>query len=210
MVPTNYEPDDATTKFDVPDVGTQCPPTDQAQSFEKLCEVFRPVLRSVVEARIDAGLLQRIDASDVVQETLLEAFTRLQDFHAREPMPIENWLRETAIQQLRVAMRKHVLAGKRSIFREVSYEQSSVYRLAEQLTAVVSTAENRYQETEEAAQTRAALLKLVPLDREILLLRYINGLTNTEAAKFLGVSETVASKRHCRALVRLQKLLPGE
>ncbi len=210
MGPTSHDPEDTKTKLELSAVGTQLTAAAQAQSFEKLCEVFRPVLRSVVEARIDAGLHQRIDASDVVQETLLEAFTRLQDFHEREPMPIENWLRETAIQQLRVAVRKHLMAGKRSVFREVSYEQSSVYRLAEQLTAVVSTAENRHQETEEATQTRDALLNLFPLDREILLLRYINGLTNTEAAKFLGVSETVASKRHCRALVRLQKLLAGE
>ncbi len=203
----NTQEQNTTQQFDPAGSTLSKSPAEQAKSFEKLCEHFRPVLRSIVEAQLNASLQQRIDASDVVQETLLEAFTRLNDFHQRQPMPIESWLRTTAIQQLQIAVRKHLLAGKRSVFREVSCEQSSVFRLAEQLTAVVSTPQKRYEETEDAMRTRDALLKLVPADREILLLRYINGLTNTQASKFLGVSETVASKRHCRALVRLQKLL---
>lgn len=198
------------------DLGVASPPNglpagefsaEQTKAFEELCSSYRPALRSVIEARIDTKLNQRIDPSDVVQEALLEAFTRLEAFHRRQPMPIESWLRETAVQQLRIAVRRHAIAGRRSVMREVCYEQSSVYRLAEQLTAVFATAEERHQETEDALRTRQALANLSHLDREILLLRYINGLSNSATARFLGVTETVASKRHCRALVRLQKHL---
>ena len=138
---------------------------------------------------------------------MLEAFRRLEDFKIRQPMPIQVWLRETVLQQLKIAVRRHQTAEKRSINKQISFEQSSVFLLAEQMTAVQATAALRCEETELAVKTHQALMALPALDREILLLRYVNGLTNVEAAVVLGVSTTVASKRHCRALVRLQQVL---
>ncbi len=156
---------------------------------------------------MDSQIAQRIDPSDVVQEALLEAFTRLADFQNRKPMPLSSWLRETALQQLAMAVRRHRIAGKRSVRRQVSCEQSSIFRLAEQLTAVVNTAQDAYEKTEEAAKTLEALGRLANLDREVLMLRYVNGLSNRDVAQILNVSETVASKRHGRALVRLHDQL---
>ncbi len=178
--------------------------------FDELCERARPILRSVVDARLDHRLRQRVDASDVVQEAMLEAFRRLEDFKIRKPMPILVWLRETVLQQLKVAIRHHQIAEKRSINKQISFDQSSVFLLAEQLTAVQATAATRSEETEAAARTHQALMGLPSLDREILLLRYVNALSNVEAAAVLGVSTTVASKPHCRALVRLQQALTGD
>ncbi len=193
------------------DDSTPAIPTTQddweTMTFEELFSRSRPFLKSVVEARLNEKLLQRVDASDVVQESLLEVFKRLDDFRRRKPMPIQSWLRETAIQQLRIAIRRHQTAESRSVTRQVSYDRSSVFRLAEQLTAIVQTAEKRMEETEQAIRTREALFQLPTLDREILLLRYINGLNNHDAAQVLGVTDTVASKRHCRALIRLQQKL---
>jgi len=180
---------------------------DTLDSFEELCTRYRSIVRSIIEARMDAKLCQRIDPSDIVQEAFLEAFSRLEDFRRRNPMPLVSWLRETAIQQLKIAERRHRIAGKRSILRQVSYEQSSIFKLAEQMTAVVATAQDRHESTEESQRTWLALSKLSEGDREILLLRYMNGLSNVQAAEIIGVSETVASKRHCRALFRLQAQL---
>ncbi len=175
--------------------------------FEELCDKYRLVLRSIVEARMDRRMIQRLDASDIVQEALLEAFRRLDDFNQRKPMPLAAWLRETAIQQLQIAVRKHRTAASRSVLRQVSYEESSVCRLAEQMTAIVQTAEDRHQIVEDAERTWRCLNELSDVDREILLLRYVNGLSNAASAELLNVTETVASKRHCRALVRLQNRL---
>jgi RNA polymerase sigma-70 factor (ECF subfamily) len=175
--------------------------------FELLCDQYRPVLRSVVESRIDLRLLQRVDPSDIVQEALLEAFSRLEEFEQKRPMPLAAWLRKTTLQQLAIAYRKHRHAVRRSVLRQVSYEQSSVFRLAEQVTAIQNTAEDRHQFVEEAQRTWNCLNQLPGIDREILTLRYVHGLSNQTAAELLGVSETVASKRHCRALLRLQRSL---
>jgi RNA polymerase sigma-70 factor (ECF subfamily) len=164
-------------------------------------------MRSVIEARMDSKLLQRVDPSDIVQEALLEAFSRFGEYQQRQPMPITCWLRETAIQQLQIAVRRHVTAEKRSVLKQISYEHSSIFHLAEQMTAIVETPDEAHARSEDLHRALCALSRLGETDREILMLRYLNGLSNTEAALVLGVSETVASKRHCRALVRLQAAL---
>ncbi len=149
-------------------------------SFDALCSRYRGIMRSVVEARMDAKLMQRLDASDIVQDALLEAFVRFEDLCYRKPMPLANWLRETAIQQLNTALRRHSTTGKRSIHRQISLDQSSIYRLAEQLTAVAATAEDRHALAEDAQRTLDALSGLSTMDREILMLRYIDGISTLE------------------------------
>lgn len=179
-------------------------------SFEAICRSVRPILKSIIEARLDLRLLQRVDASDIVQETLLEAVKRLPDFLERQPMPLVSWLRESALQQLALCVRRHQLTAKRTVTREVNYHESSIFQLVERITASHVDAQQRHLETEQSQRVRRALYALSHTDREILLLRYVNELTNAEAATVLKVTETVASKRHCRALVRLQQRLERE
>lgn len=65
---------------------------------EELLALYRPLLREFIRLRIDRGLAQRVDPSDVVQETLIEVSQRLDDFLQRRPMPFATWLRKTAYQ----------------------------------------------------------------------------------------------------------------
>jgi RNA polymerase sigma-70 factor (ECF subfamily) len=53
---------------------------------------------------------------------------------------------------------------------------------------------------------RAALARLRPRDREILVLRHLEGLSAGEAAQVLGITERAAKARHLRALVRVRTL----
>jgi RNA polymerase sigma-70 factor (ECF subfamily) len=48
-----------------------------------------------------------------------------------------------------------------------------------------------------------------PLDREILVLRHYEQMTNGDAAMALGLDKSAASKRYTRALVRLKAILGG-
>jgi len=75
--------------------------------------------RRFVELRLDRKLRRRLDASDVVQETQLEAASRLADFLERSPMPFHLWLRKTAYQRLLMIHRQHLDAARRDIQREV-------------------------------------------------------------------------------------------
>jgi len=56
-----------------------------------------------------------------------------------------------------------------------------------------------------AGRVQRAIARLSPDDREILLMRYLEGFSNREAAYLLEISPDAASKRHGRALLRLQK-----
>ena len=50
------------------------------QAFEQLFARHRPELRQFIELRLDPRMRARVDASDVVQETQMEVFSRLGDF----------------------------------------------------------------------------------------------------------------------------------
>jgi RNA polymerase sigma-70 factor (ECF subfamily) len=44
-------------------------------------------------------------------------------------------------------------------------------------------------------------------DREIILLRHFEGLSNQEVSSLLGIDSATASKRHGRAMLRLHRIL---
>jgi len=66
------------------------------EAFERLFALHRAYLRQVVDFRMAGRLRVRVDPSDIVQETQLEAFRRLEDYVQREPMGFRLWLRKTA------------------------------------------------------------------------------------------------------------------
>src|SRR5215471_12211881 len=102
------------------------------QAFERLFSRYRDYLRQVVELRLNPRLRPRVDPSDVVQETQLEAFRRLADYLEREPMPFRLWLRKTAQERLVMLQRHHLGAARRTVDREASLLGTSSLQLAEQ------------------------------------------------------------------------------
>src|SRR5262249_54789280 len=84
--------------------------TGDPQAFNRLFVRHRSPIRGVIEIRMDPRLRARVDPSDVVQETQMEAFRRLADYLERRPMPFRLWLRETAQERLQMLQRRHVRA----------------------------------------------------------------------------------------------------
>ena len=62
------------------------------RAFEQLFAQHRAYLRQSIALRLDPRVRPRVDPSDVVQETQLEAFDRLRDYLKRQPMPFRTWL----------------------------------------------------------------------------------------------------------------------
>jgi RNA polymerase sigma-70 factor (ECF subfamily) len=177
------------------------------QAFERLFAQYRQELRQFVELRLDPRMRARVDASDVVQETQMEAFQRLTDFLERQPMPFRLWLRKTAYERLLKIRRHHMDVAQRTIRREVALPDHSSLQLAQQLLASGSTPSERLDKREIARRVRQALGRLSDPDREVLLMRNFEGLSNQEAAQILGIEPATASQRLGRALLRLRKLL---
>jgi RNA polymerase sigma-70 factor (ECF subfamily) len=64
---------------------------DQA-AFEALFQRHRSKLRRAIALRMDRRVAARVDASDVLQDTYLEAFKRLPKYLQQQGMPFYLWL----------------------------------------------------------------------------------------------------------------------
>ena len=174
-------------------------------ALNRLIELHRDYLRRVVDLRMDQALRGRIDASDIVQETQMVANRRLFEFLERRPTSFKLWLRGEAIQQVHAHYRRHVQAGRRSVKRECSISNASGVMIAQNLLA--GTPSKIMARRETADTVRKAVESMPENDREILLLRYVEGLSNAEASEVLTIDPATARKRHGRALKRLLSVM---
>lgn len=176
-------------------------------ALDRLFALHRACVRRMVELRLDPKLRQRVDPSDVVQEAQLEAARRMTGYLARPPMPFRLWLRQIAYDRLVMMMRQHMKAARRAMTRELPLPDRSTVDLAERLLADVSTPSQHLIRGELGRRVRQAMSQLSETDREILLMRNFEGLSNQEAAQVLGIELSAANKRYGRALLRLRSLL---
>jgi RNA polymerase sigma-70 factor (ECF subfamily) len=170
----------------------------------------------MVAVRMDPRLAVRLDPSDVVQETLAEAWQKLSDYLRDRPLPFYPWLRQLAWQRLVDLYRQHIRAHKRTLTREQPMEMAipdhSAIQLADRLAASRSSSPSRQLLRRELRQrVRDALERLPPNDRELLVLMYLEQLSTAEVSAVLGVSDKAVTMRHLRALDKLRRLLaePG-
>src|SRR5262249_52155398 len=148
-------------------------------------------------------LRPRVDPSDVVQEALLEAAERIDDYLRRAPMPFWLWLRETACERLVTLRRHHLGAARPAAGREVAPPEAASVHPAKQLLGH-NTPSHQVARDELAERVRRAVARLDEDDRAIILLRNFEGLSNQQAAEVLGIEPAAASKRLGRALLRLK------
>jgi len=179
------------------------------RAFDALFARHRASLRSFVELRLDPRIRARVDPSDVVQETQLEAYERLRDFLEREPMPFRVWLRKTAYERL-LEVQRHHGAARRSVGREAAWPDRSSMLLARRLLARGPSPSQQLAQREVARRVRLALAQLSETDREILLMRNVEETPYEEIGCLLDLSAAAARKRYGRALLRLQKILSDE
>lgn len=182
-----------------------------AAAVGALFERHRAALRRMVALRMDPVLRQRVDASDIVQEALVSASRRLDEYLRDRPMPFHLWLRQLAKDRLIDAHRRHRAAARRSIDREqnlgAAYADRSSIDLARELRDAELTPAAAAIRHELQLRFRAALEALSEQDREVVLMRHVEQLSNQDVALALGLSEPAAGMRYLRALRRLRALL---
>lgn len=178
----------------------------------ELFNQHRARLRTMVRLRIDRRLAGRIDPSDVLQDTFLEVARRMPDYAERGEMPLHLWLRFLAMQQLLQLHRRHLGTGMRDAGREVSLHGGGSPRvesasIAAQLVGQFSSPSQAAVRAERQQQMEVALNAMDPIDREVLVLRHFEQLSNSDVARLLDISKTAASNRYVRALQRLRQML---
>ena len=187
----------------------------EARAVERLLETHREPLRRMIGLRLDPALAGRVDASDIVQDVMLEVSQRLADYLRNPGMPFHLWLRHIAKDHMIDAHRRHRQAQRRSLDREqpivpaVLADHSS-YELAGQILDQEPTPASAAIRQELQRRLDTAIAALDDDDREVILMRHSEQLSNQEVAALLGLTEAAASMRYLRAVRRLRtELLPG-
>jgi len=177
------------------------------KSRGQLLDRHRAYLRRLVEVRLDPKMAARVDPSDVVQEAQLEAVRRLDGYLQEPPMPFRLWLRQIAYDRLLMLRRHHVQAARRSVERDVAISDQSSLFLAQQILASGSTPSQQAVQRELVRRVQRALTELPEGEREVLVMRNLEGLTNRETAQVLDIDPATASRRYGRAVMRLREIL---
>lgn len=170
----------------------------------------RSRLKGMVGIRMDKRLASRIDASDIVQETLREAARQIPDYLRDPVVPFYPWIRQLAWQQLIRQHRRHVSAQARSVRREeqqvVPLPDHSTMELAVRLVAKSSGPLDQLLRRELRSKVQAVLAKLGEGDREVLVLRFLEQLSIKETAAVLELTVDGTKSRQSRALEKFSRL----
>jgi RNA polymerase sigma-70 factor (ECF subfamily) len=169
----------------------------------------RDYLRVLAAVGLDPRLRGKLDASDVVQQTLLEAHRDWHQFRGRSVGERYAWLRQVLARNLQNALRDYT-RGKRDVNREVvpdpAVEASSV-RLESWVRSGQTTPGTLAQREEEAARVAVAVAALPDRQREVVLLRHWHGLAVAEiAAQMETTTEAVAGLLY-RGMKALKEVL---
>lgn len=183
-----------------------------SEAGEQLLGLCREPLRRAVELRLDPHLARREDASDIVQKVLIDAHRRLQEYVQNPRMPFHLWLRHMAKDRIIDSHRRHRGAARRSIDQEQpqrapAWDDASSVQLLGQLVDQELTPASAAIQQELQQRLRDVLAQMDELDREVILMRYYEQLSNQEIAAALELTEAAASMRHLRALRRLKELV---
>jgi RNA polymerase sigma-70 factor, ECF subfamily len=168
----------------------------------------RECVRQAVALRLDRRLAARVDVSDVVQETFLEAARRLATPADLPDVPFALWLSWLARDRVLMLHRQHLFADRRAIGREVApLPADSSACLVRAMLGREPSPSQALAAVETAEVLRQVLGTLGDDERDLILWRHFEQLSNRDIARLLNITEAAAGKRYIRALERLRGLL---
>src|SRR5262245_40213937 len=177
------------------------------EAVGRLLEAQRAALRRLAERQLKGRVAVRVDASDVVQQTFLEAFRSFPQFAGRDARALVAWLQGILDHKIAGAIRDHTLLQKRSVVRERSLDDSGEggAPLKGELDAGLSSPSQKVMRGEDAARLSRALTALPDDQREAVRLRHLEGWALDDIARHLGRSPAATAgliKRGLQALRR--------
>lgn len=178
-----------------------------ASRLADLFALFRPRLRQMVRLRMDSRIAARLDPSDVLQEAYLDAARQLGHYLKQPGVDVYVWLRGLTWERLLNVQRAHLGAQCRSVSRELQLPPESSIHLARQLLATGPSPSQGLMQEELRQRVQSALAQLAVDDREVILMRHFEEMSNREVAQALGLTDSAATMRHGRALFRLKEIL---
>jgi RNA polymerase sigma-70 factor, ECF subfamily len=178
-----------------------------ADALGRLLEQYRSYLRVLARVHISKGLTAKADASDIVQETLLDATRDFPAFVGSSEEDLLVWLRQILAANLIDLMRRYCTAQSRDVALERQLQTdltSSSRNLAKTLISPTTSPSQRAGRRERAVAVAQALSALPEDYSQVLVLHYMEGLSFPSIAERMGRSENSVKKLWARAIVKMR------
>ena len=183
--------------------------TGSAMVSGELLEPYRGYLWTLAYAHLDRKLQRKLDASDIVQQTLLKAHASLTDLRDHSPAVIAAWLRKILASEL-IDVLRHFHRDKRDIDLENSLaadlDQSSAglehWISADQTSPSMAASKN-----EHLLMLANALLQLPVDQREVVILKHLRDRPLQQIADETGRSTASVAGLLRRGLAQLRRIL---
>lgn len=175
---------------------------------------FREPLKRVIRLRLNPKLNGRVDDSDIVQEVMVDALSKFENYSHAPQLPVFLWLRRLTCLKIAEAHRNHLECQMRDVRREISFSQRNLAEvnsesLANWLLEDSAAAPERIVLAESVERMRRGIEKLSPEDRELIALKHFEQLTFTEIAAVVELPRSTVGRQYLRALNRLRALVHG-
>lgn len=171
-------------------------------------ERFRAYLKLLASSQLGSFLERRVDASDIVQQTLLDAVSREDQFQGQSDAELAGWLRKILARNIVDAFRYHK-RDKRDAGREKSLDESiyQSFRRVDALIGPSATPSQRASVNEQLLRLPNALDQLPVFQRQAIVLHHLQGLKLSETGERMGKSEAAVCGLLHRGLKKLHALL---
>ena len=183
-------------------------------SAGRLLNRYAVDLLMIAEASMDRKLRSRLGASDLVQETLLEAHRDLEQFRGATEREFVSWLRQILANSLRRAVEQHVFAVKRDVRRDISLD--GVQRGAADSSTGLDlpgrdeTPSACCERNERSLLLLSLLEELSPGHRDVLTLRNLRGMSFKDVARLMERSVPATKMLWMRAMEQLRQAMRRE
>lgn len=183
-----------------------------AQRRDELFAACRSYLGVIARAQIETWLRAKVDASDLVQQTMLEAHRDFARFTGATDQEWLAWLRRILNHNAADFVRRYKATAKRSSKRERSLASPAVGDQSTYLFEPAAKIDSPSQQMIRADRQLAladALAQLPADYQEVVLLRNVQRLPFNEVAERMGRSRPATQMLWMRALKKLEEQLAG-
>jgi len=176
-------------------------------------ESHREYLTLLAKVQLGRRLRGKVEPADIVQEAFLEAHRDLQGFRGTTAGEFGAWLRQILARNLANVLRRYygTLARDPRLERELNAELDRSSDALAQMPAASMTSPSQQAAHREDAVRLANLLHQLPRDyRDVLVCRYLEGMTFPQIADRMDRSVDAVEKLWVRALARLRRTMRSD
>jgi RNA polymerase sigma-70 factor, ECF subfamily len=176
------------------------------EALGQALEAYRRYLLVLAEGQIDADLRAKGGASDLVQETFLEAQRDFGQFRGATPDEFRGWLRQMLLHNAGAFTRRFRATGRRAVRREIAIPgDDSSDGLRDALAGSTISPSGAVMKDEQAQALKVALSRLPEEYQKVITLRNHEAKSFEDVGLALGRSPDAARKLWSRAMLRLRE-----